>query len=82
VPFREKILHSLSNKNKEMPPAGPYAKDRQSAHLKWAAKYNHAGDMHKAAAHFGRAMHYGMIGDQEASTSEPAKRQRTVARRS
>jgi hypothetical protein len=48
-----------------------------------AAKYNYAGEVHKAAAHFGRAMHYGMIGDQEqrpdASTSKPAKRPRTVA---
>lgn len=42
-----------------MPAAGTSPQSRQYAHLKWAQRYNDAGEVDKAASHLGRALHYG-----------------------
>jgi hypothetical protein len=42
-----------------MPSAGIDPRSRQYAHLKWAQRYNDAGEVDKAASHLGRALHYG-----------------------
>lgn len=41
-----------------MPIAGENREDRANAHLRWADRYSNYGDVHKATAHFGRAMEY------------------------
>lgn len=41
-----------------MPTAGDKREDRANAHLRWADRYSNYGDVHKATAHFGRAMEY------------------------
>jgi hypothetical protein len=41
-----------------MPIAGDKREDRANAHLRWADRYSNYGDVHKATAHFGRAMEY------------------------
>jgi hypothetical protein len=47
-----------------MPAARSHA-SREAAHFRWAARYNAAGNAGKAAAHFGRAMHYARFGTGE-----------------
>jgi hypothetical protein len=41
-----------------MPIAGENREDRANAHLRWADRYSNYGDVHKATAHFRRAMEY------------------------
>jgi hypothetical protein len=50
-----------------MPAAGSNPASRRSAHLRWSARYNEAGDVHKATAHFGRAVHYAGFGGPSAT---------------
>ena len=38
--------------------AGNMPLDRAHAHARWAGRYDAQGDQQRAAAHFGRAMHY------------------------
>ena len=45
-------------KKTKMPRAGPDARERANAHLRWAERYNRSGDPEKARAHFGRALKY------------------------
>ena len=41
--------------------AGPVPLDRAHAHARWAERYDAQSDPHRAAAHFGRAMHYAQM---------------------
>ena len=46
-------------KEKEMPLAGRDSVSRAKAHMRWADRYERAGNAQKAGAHFGRALDYG-----------------------
>ena len=41
--------------------AGQMPLDRAHAHSSWAARYDAQGEPQRAAAHFGRAMHYALM---------------------
>jgi hypothetical protein len=45
-----------------MPLAGREASRRVAAHIRWADRYHTEGNASKAAAHFGRAVHYARVG--------------------
>lgn len=51
-----------------MAPAGPKASARALAHYGAAQRYMNSGDMSKATAHLGRAMHYGVGTDADRVT--------------
>ena len=53
-----------------MPLAGPEASARAAAHIRWAARYDADGNVSKAAAHFGRAVHYARFGADTATPSD------------
>jgi hypothetical protein len=42
----------------KMARAGDVPLDRAYAHARWAGRYDAQGNTQRAAAHFGRAMHY------------------------
>jgi Tfp pilus assembly protein PilF len=52
-----------------MPLAGHHDAERAKAHARWAEWYNDQGRPSKAAAHFGRALHYGKMADAAVSRS-------------
>lgn len=55
-------LKNISPQNKQkkktMPLAGTDAASRMEAHVRWAERYSRYGDVHRARAHFGRALDY------------------------
>ena len=48
--------------------AGPSPLSRALAHTRWAERYTSRGDQDRAAAHFGRALHYTQIGDSKGAS--------------
>ena len=60
-----------------MPVAGPSAADRAEAHYRWAERYTDAGYTRKAAAHFGRALDFGELDEEQ--HEKRAMEERTAA---
>ncbi|NDD59019.1 MAG: hypothetical protein EBZ47_07215 [Chlamydiae bacterium] len=58
----ERRFFSYGPINKKMPAAGSRPASRSTAHLRWAERYNRAGNVQKANSHFGRALHYSGFG--------------------